>query len=199
MKKQEYENVKNLTYLEYCDYLQQKYGIGLCDYMTKNWNKNRKVTRTKDGLYVHHKYEDHAIRLSQPECAKKNPFEWQKKENLVYCDLLEHLFLHLLICKYPAEDKNKNDVVGLGGALEYIIPELNDVYSGWTSKQQWQQNCHNAIINDKDVYLELLKLYKDIYDNNPFIINWLYKSYNEQYGLWSNEQNSRLYEEIRLL
>ena len=199
MNMHEYEKVKNLTYLEYCDYLQKKYGIGLCDYMTKSWNKNRKVTRTKDGLYVHHKYEDHAIRLSKPECAKNNPFEWQQKENLVYCDLLEHLFLHLLICKYPAKDKNENEVVGVGGALEYIVPELNDVYSGWTSKQQWQQNCHNAIINDKDVYLELLKLYKVIYNNNPFIIRWLYKSYNEQHGLWSNVQNSRLYEEIRLL
>ena len=95
MTVQEYEKVKNYTYLEYCDYLQQKYGIGLCDYMSENWKKNGKVTRTKEGLYVHHKYEDHAIMLGNPEYAKKNPYEWQKKENLVYCNLLEHLLLHL--------------------------------------------------------------------------------------------------------
>lgn len=39
----EYEKVKNLTYLEYCDYLQQKYGIGLSDFMTKSWNKTQKL------------------------------------------------------------------------------------------------------------------------------------------------------------
>ena len=99
MKLQEYEKVKDYTYLEYCDYLQEKYGIGFCDYMTKNWNKNQKVTRTKDGLYVHHKYEDHAIMLSTKEYAMKNPYEWQLKENLVYCDFLEHLLLHILICE----------------------------------------------------------------------------------------------------
>ena len=71
----EYEKVKGFTYLEYCDYLQQKYGIGLSDYMTKSWNKNPKVTRTKDGLLAHHKYEDHAILLSTKEYAMQNPFE----------------------------------------------------------------------------------------------------------------------------
>ena len=48
MNLQEYEKVKDFTYLEYCDYLQKKYGIGLSDYMTMSWNKNNKVTRTKE-------------------------------------------------------------------------------------------------------------------------------------------------------
>lgn len=68
----EYEKVKGFTYLEYCDYLQEKYGIGLSDYMTKSWNKNPKVTRTKEGLFAHHKYEDHAI-LRQ-RTRTKQPF-----------------------------------------------------------------------------------------------------------------------------
>ena len=196
MNLKEYENVKHFTYLEYCDYLQQKYGIGLCDYMRPNWNKNPKVTRTKDGLYVHHKYEDHAIMLGNPEYAKKNPYEWQKKENLVYCNLLEHLLLHQLICEYPASDKNNNEQVGIGGIVNFIVPELNDVYSGWVSKQPWQQNCHKVIIDNKDVYLLILKRYKDFHENNPFIVKWLLKSCNEKYGSWSNENNTALYDEI---
>ena len=199
MNIQEYEKVKNFTYLEYCDYLQQKYGMGLCNYMSENWKKNSKVSRTKDGLYVHHKYEDHAIMLGKPEYAKKNPYEWQMKENLVYCDLLEHLLLHQLICEYPADNNNKNEQVGIGGVVNFIVPELNDVYSGWVSKQPWQQNCHNAIIKDKDVYLQVLKRYKDFHDNNPFIVKWLLKSYNKQFGLWSDEKNAELYEEIIVL
>jgi len=196
MTVQEYEKVKDYTYLEYCDYLQQKYGIGLCDYMSENWKKNGKVTRTKEGLYVHHKYEDHAIMLGNPEYAKKNPYEWQKKVNLVYCNLLEHLLLHLLICEYPAEDKNKNEKVGMGGVVNFIVPELNDVYSGFVSKQLWQQNCHNAIINNKDTYLLLIKRYKDFHEDNPFIVKWLLKSYNKSFGLWSDEKNATIYEEI---
>lgn len=192
----EYEKVKNYTYLEYCNYLQQKYGVGLCDYMKPNWTKNPKVTRTKDGLYVHHKYEDHAIMLGNPEYAQKNPYEWQKKENLVYCNLLEHLLLHQLICEYPAKNTNDNEQVGMGGIVNFIVPELNDVYSGWVSKLPWQQNCHKAIINNRDVYLLILKRYKEFHNNNPLITQWLLKSYNKQYGLWSDQKNSSLYEEI---
>lgn len=196
MNIQEYKRVKNYTYLEYCDYLQQKYGAGLCDYMRPNWTKNQKVTRTKEGLYVHHKFEDHAIMLGNPEYASKNPYEWQKKENLVYCNLLEHLLLHQLICEYPAEDKNDNEQVGIGGVVNFIVPELNDVYSGWVSKQSWQQNCHSVIIDNRDVYLLLLKRYKDFHNNDPVSVKWLLKSYNKKYGLWSDENNSDLYSEI---
>ena len=52
MNLQEYENVKDFTYIEYCDYLQKKYGMAICDYMTKSWNKNSKVTRTEEGLQI---------------------------------------------------------------------------------------------------------------------------------------------------
>lgn len=192
----EYEEIKNYTYLEYCDYLQKKYGIGLCDYMRPNWTKNAKVTRTKDGLYVHHKYEDHAIMLSNPEVAKNNPYEWQKKENLIYCNLLEHLLLHQLICEYSAENKNDIGKVGFGGIVDFIVPELNDVYSGWVSKLVWQQNCHRTIINNKDVYLLIIKRYKDFHDNNPFTTKWLLRSLNKKFGIWSDEKNRGLYDEI---
>lgn len=42
MKMTEFLQVKEMTYLEYCDYLQKKYGIGLADYMTKSFNKNQR-------------------------------------------------------------------------------------------------------------------------------------------------------------
>lgn len=190
----EYESIKNFNYIEYCDYLQQKYGIGLSDYMTKSWNKNSKCTRTKEGLLAHHKFEDHAIRLSNKEYAMKNPFEWQLAKNIVYCDYLEHLLLHILICENPATD---NDMVGIGGVINFIVPELNDVYSGWESKQQWQTNCHNLIKNDKNVYLILLQRFNDNADKYPFYTrNSLLTSYNEKYGLWAKSKNKKLFEEI---
>lgn len=57
MNMDEYQKVKDLTYLEYCDYLQRKYGIGLANYMTKSYNINSKCKRTKEGLIAHHKKE----------------------------------------------------------------------------------------------------------------------------------------------
>ncbi len=196
----EYEKVKNLSYLEYCDYLQQKYGIGLCDYMTKSWNKNPKCSRTKDGLMAHHKYEDHAIMLSEKEHAIKNPYEWQLAKNIVYCDYLEHLLLHILICEYPSKDRNMFEAVGIGGIIEFIVPELNDLYSGWETRQAWRKNCHNLIINDKDVYLVLLKRFKSSCKNYPFYTkDCLYTSFNESFGLWSRKQNKKIFKEIEVL
>lgn len=200
MNIQEYNKVKDFTYLEYCDYLQQKYGIGLSDYMTISWNKNSKCSRTKDGLMAHHKYEDHAILLSTKEFAMKNPFEWQLAKNIVYCDYLEHLFLHILICEYPSEDRNFLEAVGIGGVINYIVPELNDLYSGWETGQSWRKNCHDLIINDKDVYLTLLKRFKTNCNDYPFYTDdCLYTSFNEHFGLWSRKKNEKLFKEIEKL
>lgn len=202
MKLTEYEKVKDLNYLEYCNYLQQKYGIGLSDYMTKSWNKNSKCSRTKDGLMAHHKYEDHAIMLSKKEFAMRNPFEWQLAKNIVYCDYLEHLFLHILICEHPSEDRNIFEAVGIGGVVNFIVPELNDLYSGWKTGQDWRKTCHDLIINDKDVYLTLLKRFKTNCKNYPhYKDNCLFTSFNEKFGLglWSLEQNKKLFKEIEML
>ena len=196
----EYEKVKNLKYLEYCDYLQNKYGLGLSDYMTKSWNKNPKVSRTSEGLVAHHKYEDHAILLSKPEHAKQNPFEWQTAKNIIYCDLLEHLFLHILICENPAPDHNEREEVGIGGVINFLVPELNDVYSGWESSVQWQKNCHGRIRNDQEVYIQLLIRFGEA--RRDFLIQYpdcLYTSYNEKCGrsdIWSCEKNAKIFEII---
>lgn len=200
MNLQEYKTVENLTYLGFCDYLQKKYGISPVPYFTKNWNKNTKVSRTRDGLTVHHKYEDHAIMLGHPNWAQKNPYEWQLPENLVYCDYLEHLFLHILICEYPSKDHNENEIVGIGGVINFLVPELNDLYSGWKTKLAWQAKCHERVIHDKDVYLLLLKRFKKNCSNYPFYTaDCLYKSFNESYGLWKREWNQDLFDEIKAL
>lgn len=196
----EYEKIQNFTYLEYCDYLQNKYGIGLSDYMTKSWNKNSKVTRTNDGLLAHHKYEDHAIMLSTKEFAMQNPFEWQLTKNIVYCDYLEHLLLHILICECPAEGHNLFEAVGVGGVINFIVPELNDLYSGWKTGQAWRKKCHNLIIDDKNVYLVLLKRFKTSCKDYPFYTeDCLFTSFNEVFGLWSRKQNEKLFREIAAL
>lgn len=200
MNKDEYERIKNFNYLEYCDYLQKKYGIGLAPYFNKSWNKNAKCTRTKEGLLSHHKFEDHAILLGEQKHAMNNPYEWQMPENIVYCDYLEHLFLHILICENPSPDHNYNEAVGIGGVINYLVPELNDLYSGWVTKQSWRLTCHNLVINDKDVYMELLKRFKTNCSNYPlYTEGCLLTSFNEQYGLWNKIKNYKIFSEIKKL
>jgi len=190
----EYEKVKDYTYLEYCEYLQNKYGKSKYDYFTASFYKNRNVTRTKEGLVAHHKYEDHMIMLSTPEIARNYPFEWQKKENIIYCDYLEHLFLHILACEYPSPDKEPLAKVGYGGVVNLIGPELNDLYSGWQTKQEWRKNCHDLVRNDKDVYLVLLERFISKQENLE--LKELTKSFNGSLGLWDENKNQEIYEQI---
>lgn len=211
MNLQEYEKIKGFTYLEYCDYLQKKYGIGINDYMTKDWGKNRDVSRTKEGLVAHHLFEDHAIMLSHIEYAKKNPYEWQLAKNIVYCDYLEHLLLHILICQDPSEEKNKNEEVGVGGVINYIVPELNDLYSGWQPAEEWKIRCFNIVKNDKKVYLTLIERFKVLWEQfttfevyyymDKELDDFLYSSFNEKKktGLWSRKQNEKIFKEIAAL
>ena len=42
MNIEEYQKVKQMTYLHYCDYLQDKYGVGRADYMTKTSTRIQK-------------------------------------------------------------------------------------------------------------------------------------------------------------
>lgn len=203
MNMAEYLKVKNFTYLDYCDYLQNKYGIGLDDYMTKSYNIKRTCKRTREGLLAHHKKEDTMILLSHKEVAMEYPFEWQSKENIVYCDYLEHLLLHMLICKYPSAERVDTVRVGFGGVVSYIVPELNDLYSGWKTNQPWRKTCHEKVISDKDVYMKLLKQFIDIEkDDEGFDISILCTSFNEHlgaFGTWDSSQNYKLYKEIILL
>ena len=191
----EYNKIKDMTYVEYCDYLQNKYGIPSKDYMTENWNpRSAQITRTSEGLFIHHKCEVHAILLNEKSHAMKNPREYQAKENLVYCDWLEHLYLHFLICKHPEPDRQEEQV-GIGGLINYLIPELNDFYSGFKSQQQWKINCWNKIKDDKNVYITIvarvISELKDTYGTIN-IVRSINSSANVLYGTWSLENNRLL-------
>ena len=200
MNMEEYLNARTMTYLQYCECLQTKYGIGTADFFSKNFRKNQKVTRTKDGLYAHHKMEDRVADLGKPEIAMLCPYEWQTKENIVYCDLLEHLLLHVLICKYPRQIEKIGDVklglVGYGGVV-IIAGELNDLYSGWKTAQEWRMNCHRKVENSKKVYLAILQQFLENEKQNIEVNSTLlHCSFNAPFGLWSHDRNKKIYAEI---
>ena len=106
MNIQEYEFVKGMSYEEYCNYLDKKYS-----------------NSDKIGLFKHHTFENVKPNLSNPEFAKDATEE--EKNTITYCSFDEHLFLHILI----GEQTDARKALGIGGAVNYIIPQLNKYFN----------------------------------------------------------------------
>ena len=102
------------------------------------------------------------------------------------------------ICLPESYEKNKDKRyrVGIGGVLDYIVPYLNDIYSGWIPKDYWHRCCQRAIIHDKNVYLQLLKRFKNYFANIPYFVDALYSSSSFNKDYWSGDKNKALYREI---
>lgn len=151
MSLEEYEKIKNLNYDQYCKYLQNKYGSTDQNYFTKNFNRNPKISRTKEGLYAHHIYENQYPNLSEANIAKRYPYECQLGKNIIYCDMLEHLFLHILI----VEESNEESLLSING-ITMIADKLKNIYKNIVKPLNWEIKCIEKINNDSDVF-ETLK------------------------------------------
>jgi hypothetical protein len=214
----ELNSVKHLTYLEYCSYLQKKYGMSRYDYMDKNYNdicfegtKKKKCSRVDEGLFVHHIDEDKFPKLNDRNMAMKVPIDYQKRERLVYCDYLEHLYLHALILEYPSEEKHPQAGLTVGGLFGFLIPALNDAYSGalkGTTGRAWEARCINRIINDKDAYFAILSYIIELYLYtgsfiDPFHIYMkaigLFGTRSSDPNKWSLANNAKIFIEINNL
>ena len=109
----EHNKVKGFNYEAYINYLHRKYGVPKDSYFvfskTGEWvyiststskkflMKNQNIRRLKEGLIIHHVAEDVYYDLSNKYKADLYPKVYQEADFLVYCDLLEHLLLHIMI------------------------------------------------------------------------------------------------------
>lgn len=159
MNKQEYLAIQNLTYGGYCNYLKEKYGE--CHYTYGNKGNNR----SQEGLFIHHIAEDKVPALSSAVNKKRYP-EYQTPEQLVYCDYLEHLYLHILIGKETAGLKN----LGLDGAFQYLVPELKSFYENNHLKPNINPNYYSVIKNDADVFNLLFEEYNKIVETTDIVL-----------------------------
>ena len=161
------EIVKQLkmTYDELCKYLQGKYGLPVCDYFTneKCVTKPKRITRTSDGLLIHHIAEriNGTGPLSNPYFAKRCPFEYQRKENLTFCNYIEHLILHL---KINAERYLSSEFTNLAFAnffrtsgLLIITLDINLLFKSNGSTVEWKNNCYLVIKPFISDYVSILK------------------------------------------
>ena len=165
-----YEKMLSMSYDEIVKLFLKKYGAAKHDYFTDRecTIKNKLVSRTAEGLFCHHIDEDKAIMLSNDEYAARNPFEYQKKNRLVYCNLLEHLLLHVKIAEEPRNpDANENELPGIGGAINYLCKQLNDIYAGKEPAEEWRKTVASKVLDHFDDYIRILRHLWSVIEQNP--------------------------------
>ena len=164
-----YESMLKMSYQDIVSALLKKYGSAKHNYFkdTACKAKNPLVTRTNEGLFCHHIDEDKAIMLCNDKFAANNPFEYQKADRLVYCNLLEHLLLHVKIAENPSPDANENELPGIGGAINFICKDLNDIYSGKEFADEWRKNVSDKVKDNFDDYIIILRYLWNIVKKNP--------------------------------
>lgn len=164
-----YGSMLKMSYQDIVSALLKKYGSAKHDYFkdTACKAKNPLVTRTNEGLFCHHIDEDKAIMLCNDKFAANNPFEYQKADRLVYCNLLEHLLLHVKIAENPNPDANENELPGIGGVINFICKDLNDIYSGKEFADEWRKNVANKVKDNFDDYIIILRYLWNIVEKNP--------------------------------
>lgn len=165
-----YEKMLSMSYDDIVKLLLKKYGTAKHDYFTDRecTLKNKLVSRTAEGLFCHHIDEDKAIMLSNDEYAARNPFEYQKKNRLVYCNLLEHLLLHVKIAEEPRNpDANENELPGIGGAINYLCKQLNDIYAGKEPAEEWRKTVASKVQENFDDYIRILRHLWSVIEQNP--------------------------------
>lgn len=179
-----YENLLKTSYNEAVKYFLKKYGKAKHNYF-KDTNctiKNSQVTRTSEGLYCHHIDEDKAIMLSNDKFAAANPYDYQKANRLVYCNLLEHLLLHVKIAENPNAQANENELPGIGGAINFICKDLNDIYAGKEFTDDWRKTVAEKVKDNFDDYIAILRylwnmiesnsIYKAIITKDMLCVGW---------------------------
>lgn len=165
-----YDQMLSMSYDDIIKLLLKKYGAAKHDYFTDRecTIKNKLVSRTAEGLFCHHIDEDKAIMLSNDEYAARNPFEYQKKNRLVYCNLLEHLLLHVKITEEPRNpDANENELPGIGGAINYLCKQLNDIYAGKDPTEEWRKAVAAKVQDNFDDYIRILRHLWSVIEQNP--------------------------------
>lgn len=160
----EYKELLSMNYDDAVETLLQKYGPVTDNYFKEKSyaefleGENKSIskgvhTRTSEGLYTHHIDELNHLNLSRHSYIRKYkyPIELQKKERLVYCDLIEHAILHVLIA---IESSFK---YGFPGYADYIRPNIKEWYlDKKIPNLNWEKNCYNKAYLEPEEVFEIL-------------------------------------------
>lgn len=189
----EYENLLKMSYNETVEFLLKKYGPSKYDYFSeKSYRRfmngeiknitSGKYKRTSEGLYCHHIDEIKELKISDQWFIKENkiPFEYQRKERLVYCDLIEHATLHVLIIKEAPPE------LGAMGYDAYLKPMIEEWYvDKYIPKPEWMKACRQrAFLSDDEAILIVKMMEKSLgrtYHDTPFDFYEARRRRNEEF------------------
>ncbi len=192
-----YDELLTKSYSQIVEVLLNKYGRAIGDYFVNETcrSKNRKISRTNEGLFCHHIDEDKAILLSNDQYAVNNPFKYQRADRLVYCNFLEHLLLHIKIAEEPKNAyANKNELQGIGGAVNFIVKQINGFYGGQIPTVEYLAIAMSVIENDYPTYIKMLKRLWDIVKSNPVYSSLITK---KQLAMnWDGDIIQKIYDEL---
>jgi len=181
-----YLELLSKTYVEAVSFLLQKYGPAQDDYFKeKSYRRflngeiksitKGKTTRTNEGLYCHHIDENKWLKASDKEFVKNNkiPFDSQRKDRLVYCDLIEHGILHILIAKETSLE------FGYPGFIAYLKTDIEEWYlDKKIPTLEWKRNCYKkAFLTPREAF-EILKEMQSLIGVNYF--STLFDYYQEK-------------------
>ena len=168
----------DISYSDYVNQLKEKYGLVPKNYFYINRNGNLTktpgITRGKEGLYIHHILEKVFIDLSNAETYLKlldlykddkemyNSLLLAQTSNLLcYCNLLEHLLLHI---KATLEYKRNQFEVGihlisLDLTRFYLLSDNNLLEKTYSAPaHKWKCQSYYNIKDDYKIYVELCKI-----------------------------------------
>lgn len=165
-KMEEYLQLLNRDYSNAVSFLLDKYGVATDDYFKeKSYNKffngeiksigRGKISRTSEGLYCHHIDENKYQKMTDSNFIKIQniPFSAQKKERLVYCDLIEHTILHTIISRETESRYGKQ------GLITFLIPNILDWYiHEMKPSKEWELNCYKKSFLESEDAFEMLDL-----------------------------------------
>ena len=172
MLREEFFKEMAMPYEELVSYLIKKYGPAEYDYFCNKSCKtvNKKVKRTAEGLICHHVREDVGVNLNSAYQGGLQPWDWQRKENLVYCNWIEHLILHIKIAVFRqrAELKEQYDIryFFTSGGVFMICSDINDAFMLDGTTIAWRQRCYQEIRDNYQEYILLLKAVIRYIDEN---------------------------------
>ncbi|WP_146063674.1 hypothetical protein [Williamsoniiplasma lucivorax] len=89
----------------------------------------------------------------------------------------------------------ENCHLGIGGIYTFIVPELNDIYSGIKYKQPWKQKVIEMVLPHKNDYLKCIKRLVDWNFSENLLTSFVY---NQPLG-WYKNKNQELFEEMKKL
>ena len=79
----------------------------------------------------------------------------------------EHLLLHVKIAESPSKDANEDELPGIGGAINFICKELNDIYAGKEPADEWRKKVAEKVKDSFEDYISILRYLWNVVESNP--------------------------------